>query len=477
MTTDKTTEFNKQRTELHRQERLGQRIKNMQGLWVEIIEYHNSTNMTVRFEDGTIRHNVTWYYFQKGWVKKNLASYEDNKTTRIGQSRVMNNGLTATIIKYRNAHDIDVQFEDGVVVQHRVYNRFKDGFIGHPTIKFRNTMSIPEFAISYYLLKLGFVKIAAGDWKERGFNYELDFYHPAANIAIEYDGAIHNRISSQKNEIIKNQLCNDLGIVLYRIRDPYLKIKNLDGSINYNLQKSNFINGRILDCKQELEEILTKHNIKFQKDMIDFHRDTDVITKQYELQCAYKHARERVGETGFSNKAQQKMKIIAYHDAHNIDVKFEDGAIRKKVYYTHFQSGQVSHPSQMDDAYPLLRIGETRTMLNGLDARICIYRTNKDIDVEFLIDGKINKHVSYNMFKKGRVAHPDYDTTFLINKRKKLGQIRIAPDGQHVKIVEYRSGMDLDILYLESNKLIQHIAYANFLRRTPYEFDSKETNI
>ena len=117
------------------------------------------------------------------------------------------------------------------------------------------------------------------------------------------------------------------------------------------------------------------------------------------------------------------------------------------------------------------------TMLNGLEARICAYRTNKDIDVEFLIDGKIREHINYNIFKKGKIAHPDYDTTFLINKRKKLGMIRIAPDGQRVKIVEYRSGMDLDILYLESNKLIQHIAYANFLRRTPYEFDSKETNV
>ena len=397
---------------------------------------------------------------------------------RIGQTKTMNNGLKATIIQYRSAHDIDVQFEDGTIVKNKVYSRFINGAIGHPTVQFQNTMSLPEFAISYYLCKLGFVKIKAGEGKSLGLeNYELDFYHPGANIAIEYDGAIHNKINSQKNELIKNKLCNASGILLYRIRDPYLKIKNLDGSINYNLQKSNFIDGRMLDCKQELEQILTKHNIAFPKDMIDFNRDANIIASKYESQCAHQHARERVGEIGFSTVSQQEMKIVVYHNSHNVDIQFADGAIRKKVYYTQFKAGNVSHPSQLDKAYPSLRIGETRTMLNGLEARICAYRTNKDIDVEFLIDGRVNKHINYNVFKKGRVAHPDYDTNFLINKNKKLGMIRIAPDGQHVKIVEYRNGMDLDILYLESNKLIQHIAYANFLRRTPYEFDSKETNI
>ena len=397
---------------------------------------------------------------------------------RIGQTKTMNNGLKATIIQYRSAHDIDVQFEDGTIVKNKVYSRFKAGFVGHPTMKFRNSMSIQEFAISYYLSQLGFIKIKAGDWKSRGFqNYELDFYHPAKNIAIEYDGAIHNRVSSQNNEVIKNQLGNELGILLYRIRDPYLKIKDLDGSINYNLQKSNFINGRILDCKQELEEILTKHQIAFHANMIDFYRDVDIITKQYESQCADKHAKERVGEVGFSTTAQQNMRITAYHDSHNIDIQFEDGAIRSGVYYTHFCSGQVAHPSQMNEAYPSVRIGETRTMLNGMDARICAYRTNKDIDIEFIDDGCVRRHINYNVFKKGKIAHPDYDTNFLINKKKKLGMVRIAPDGQHVKIVEYRKGLDIDILYLESNRLIQHITYDNFLRRTPYENNSKEISV
>lgn len=32
-----------------------------------------------------------------------------------------------TVIRYRGCHDIDVQFEDGTIVQHKRYSNFKKG--------------------------------------------------------------------------------------------------------------------------------------------------------------------------------------------------------------------------------------------------------------------------------------------------------------------------------------------------------------
>lgn len=47
------------------------------------------------------------------------------KTNRLGETRVMNCEMKATIIRYGKADDIDVRFEDGAVVEHKTYNAFK----------------------------------------------------------------------------------------------------------------------------------------------------------------------------------------------------------------------------------------------------------------------------------------------------------------------------------------------------------------
>ena len=44
----------------------------------------------------------------------------------------MNNGLMATIIRYRSCSDIDVQFEDGTIVTNKQMSHFRQGNIAHP---------------------------------------------------------------------------------------------------------------------------------------------------------------------------------------------------------------------------------------------------------------------------------------------------------------------------------------------------------
>ena len=47
------------------------------------------------------------------------------KIDRLGETRMMNCGMEATIIRYGNAGDIDVRFEDGSVVEHKAYGNSK----------------------------------------------------------------------------------------------------------------------------------------------------------------------------------------------------------------------------------------------------------------------------------------------------------------------------------------------------------------
>lgn len=48
---------------------------------------------------------------------------------RVGQEALNNQGCMMTIIAYRNAKDIDVQFEDGTIVTNKEYKNFKNGEI------------------------------------------------------------------------------------------------------------------------------------------------------------------------------------------------------------------------------------------------------------------------------------------------------------------------------------------------------------
>lgn len=54
-----------------------------------------------------------------------------NKAKYIGETRKMNCGVNATIIKFQNKGDITVEFEDKVIKEHRRYNDFKNGTISN----------------------------------------------------------------------------------------------------------------------------------------------------------------------------------------------------------------------------------------------------------------------------------------------------------------------------------------------------------
>jgi hypothetical protein len=51
------------------------------------------------------------------------------KIDRTGEEKIMNCGKKAKIIKYRNATDIDVEFESGYISKHKTYGNFLNGKI------------------------------------------------------------------------------------------------------------------------------------------------------------------------------------------------------------------------------------------------------------------------------------------------------------------------------------------------------------
>ena len=112
--------------------RLGETRMMNCGMKAIIIRYNTSKDIDVRFEDGTIAKCKSYKSFKKGKIaNQNIKVSAEN---RLGETRMMNCGMEATIIRYGNSIDIDVRFEDGKVAEHKTYNSFKKGNIAHQSI-------------------------------------------------------------------------------------------------------------------------------------------------------------------------------------------------------------------------------------------------------------------------------------------------------------------------------------------------------
>ena len=113
-----------------KKDRLGETRMMKCGMKATIIRCGGATDIDVCFEDGTVVKHKTYRAFKKEGIAN-----PKNKASRLGETSMMNCGMNATIIRYNNTRDIDVCFEDGTIIEHGVYGNFKKGAIANPNIK------------------------------------------------------------------------------------------------------------------------------------------------------------------------------------------------------------------------------------------------------------------------------------------------------------------------------------------------------
>ena len=94
------------------------------GQMMTLIKYRTAKDVDVQFEDGTIVKHRHYDEFLQGCIK--------NPNYRVGETNLSTYGQTMTIIGYRDNYDIDVQFEDGTIVYHKGYKEFLKGRIRNP---------------------------------------------------------------------------------------------------------------------------------------------------------------------------------------------------------------------------------------------------------------------------------------------------------------------------------------------------------
>ena len=261
---------------LSKEFRLGQIGVNNQGLKMTIVAYRGCTNIDVQFEDGTIVENRIYGNFLKGQIAYPMKD-------RIDETNINNQGLKMTIIAYRNSLDIDVQFEDGTVIENRTYDNFLKGRIANPNYRINET-----------------------NINNQGLQMIIIAYRSCTNIDVQFE----------------------------------------DGTVIENRTYDNFLKGIIANPNYKNSQIM----------------------------------KDRIGGTNINNQGL-KMAIINYRNTLDIDVQFEDGIIVENKQYSHFLNGTIANPNVLSDGVSIpekfmwnvlreLNI-EFKTQLNKKDFKWC----------------------------------------------------------------------------------------------------------
>ena len=339
-------------------DRLGETRMMNCGMEATIIRYGKYSDIDVRFEDGAVVKHKDYGKFKKG----NIAHPNTTAEDRLGETRMMNCGMEATIIRYNTNKDIDVRFEDEIVVEHKGYSAFKRGEIANPNIKASAENRLGEARMMNCGMEATIVRY--------GNNGDID-------VRFE-DGAV----------------------VVHKAYDSF--------------KKGNIANP----------------NIKA-------------------------FAENRLGETRMMNCGMEAT-IIRYENAMDIDVRFEDGTVVEHKTYDAFKKGTIVNQNIKASAEN--RLGETRMMNCGMEATIIRYGGVRDIDVCFK-DGTVAEHKVYNAFEKGNIAHPS--TT----AKARLGETRMMNCGMEATIIRYGGAADIDVRF-EDESVVEHKTYDNFKRGT-----------
>lgn len=100
-------------------DRVGEKKHMNNGMIATITEYHSNSNITVQFEDGTVKQNVPYGSFVSGEVMHPEIKTQTLLTQKalIGKVFQTTKCGKCTVIEYNNSKNVIVQFEDGTKVK------------------------------------------------------------------------------------------------------------------------------------------------------------------------------------------------------------------------------------------------------------------------------------------------------------------------------------------------------------------------
>ena len=451
-------------------DRLGETRMMNCGMEATIIRYGRCDDIDVRFEDGAVAKNKTYKAFKKGEIANTniKASAED----RLGETRMMSCGMEATIIRYRNAGDIDVRFEDGTVTKHKKYYTFKKRQIANPNINFFAETHLGEIRMMNCGMKATIVRY------RKYTDIDVCFEDGVVAKHKEYKAFKKGSIArpAAKNRLGETRMMNcgmEATIIRYGRSDD-IDVRFKDGAIAKCKGYKEFKKGEIAHPSTVAENRLGETrmmNCGIEATIIRYGRSDDIDVRfedgtvaKNKTYRAFKKgkiasqnikasAENRLGETKRMNCGMEAT-IIRYGGCNDIDVRFGDGTIVKHRTYDQFKKGSIAHPNTKVSAKD--RLSETRMMNCGMEATIIRYGGCNDIDVRFE-DGKVAVHKAYNAFEKGEIANPNMKAS----AENRLGETRMMNCGMEATIIRYGGATDIDVRF-EDGAVTEHKGYKGF---------------
>ena len=340
---------------------------------------------------------------------------------RVGETSIAKNGLKMTIVAYRGCNDIDIKFEDDVIVSNKQYSCFKSGDIRHPSKK---PKKVCVLSIDKYLGK----KVKTAD----GLVAEVIAYRSSRDVDILFeDGTLYKNNS------------------IYILKEGV----NLRGYRSYIGEK------KIMNCGQlaEIVDVRTMNDIDIKIEGTILKGVTYYRFKKGELNTlgiSMNKSNVRVGEERVMN-CGMNARIIEYISVQDITVKFDDDTIVSHKRYRDFLNGSIQNPklpkkppTKPKKSY----VGKTAIMKCGLKATIIRSDGSKDIDVEFET-GEVVYGKRYGNFIRGNIS-PE-------NRINRLGEEIITNCGLKATIVEYNGSKDITVQF-EDGYIVSGKTYREF---------------
>lgn len=119
--------------------------------------------------------------------------------------------------------------------------------------------------------------------------------------------------------------------------------------------------------------------------------------------------KDRVKETRMIN-CGTRATIIAYRNSMDMDVRFDNGSVKRHVRYSDFIHGSILNPA-IRSKHLSKWIRRSKRMHNGLQAIITAYRNINDVDVVFE-NGVKRQHVRCSSFERGSISCPGVKTKY-----------------------------------------------------------------
>ena len=452
----------------YRTRRVGLENVSVTGERMKIIAYRGSKNVDVMLEDGTVLRDQWFDRFLAGVTippERRRSALDYSPENRIGETSRANSGQMMTIIRYRDAKDMDVMFEDGTEACGIAYSHFKEGRVRNPSLREKR-----EKAMAAAKIKL------EKDQKEKKLKAQA-VRTPVVKTPVDHTGEKATALNGQVMELIAYRCRTDVDV---RFEDGTVVTgKNYDRFRRGLISNPNFIINRHKK-EREGEKRVNRYGEEMEITRYGSYTDIDVrfcsgaVVKRRSYADFLKDNikdpdRERrelekkwLGQVNVARNGMN-MKVIACRKYDDADIRFEDGTVIEHISLKHFEDRSIRHPGLEHPRFNS-RVGETAMAACGQMMTIIAYRGAGDIDIRFE-DGTIVENRAYAKFREGNIGHPG-----LPRRRKepapitdRTGETGTASDGSTIKIVAFRGYDDIDVEFADG-AVSRHRQYTQFTR-------------